>query len=108
MKKIFYGIISLLFFLVINACSSNPEPQFRIKNEQPNTVNVKVLITGNNKVSTYEIESGQSTSYQTAIIGNITATSVTQNESVSFLAEKNKRYTIVINVGNPPTIQIDR
>lgn len=108
MKKISIGILSLVFFLIINGCSSNRDPQFRIRNEQLNKVNVKMLTSEGNMFSINDVESGQTTAYQSAAEGNITATDVIMNESVSFLAAKNIHYTIVISTGKPPSVDVDQ
>jgi hypothetical protein len=72
-----------------------------------NNVNVNIQTSGSNKFSINNIEPGQTTAYQTVSEGNITATAVIQNESVSFLASKNTQYTIVISTGKPPTVHVD-
>lgn len=108
MKKIFIGILSLIFFVFINGCSRNTDTQIRIKNDQLNKVNVNVQTSGSSKFSINEVEPGQTTAYQTVPEGNITATTVIQNESVSFLATKNTHYTIVISTGKPPSVHVDQ
>ncbi|MCX6150331.1 MAG: hypothetical protein NTX22_07420 [Ignavibacteriales bacterium] len=69
---------------------------------------MNIQTSGSNKFSIDDIEPGQTTEYQTAPEGNITATAVFQNESVSFLAAKNTHYTIVISTGKPPLLRIDQ
>ena len=108
MKKIIISILSLIFFVFSNGCSHNTDPQIRIRNEQLNKVNVKIQISGSNKLSINDIVPGQITEYQTASEGNISAVNVIQNESVSFLAAKNTHYTIVISIGKPPSVQVDQ
>ncbi len=108
MKNIYIGILGLVVFVFINGCSSNADPQLRIRNEQLNKVSVKIQTSGNNTLSTNDVEPGQTTSYQTASVGIITATSVNQNESVSFLAAKNAHYTIILNSGKPPSLRVDQ
>lgn len=108
MKKILIGILGILFFVLINGCSRNTDPQFRITNKQAEKVNVKIQTATGSKLTINDIKPGQTTSYQTAAIGNITATAVIQNESISFLAAKNTNYTIVISTGNPPSLRIDQ
>jgi len=108
MKKIFICILSLVFFVCINGCASNPDPQLRIRNEQLGKVNVNVQTTGGNKLNINNIEPGQTTEYQKFSEGNITATDVVHNESVSFLAAKNTHYTIVISSSKPPSVQVDK
>jgi len=107
MKKILIGVLGLLFFVLINGCSRNADPQFRISNEQSNKVSVKIQTAADSKIAINEIEAGQTTSYQTAVVGNITATAVAQNESISFPAAKNTNYTITISTGKPPLVHID-
>ena len=109
MKKIVIGMLSLVFFVLLNGCSRNTEdPQFRISNKQSNKVMVKIQTSGSEKSSINKVEPGQTTEYQTVTVGNITATSVTQNESISFLAVKNTHYTIVISTGKPPSLHVDQ
>ncbi len=107
MKNISISILSLVFFLIINGCSHNTDPQFRIRNEQLNKVNVNIRTSGNSKLSITNVEPGQTTEYQTVPEGNITAVAVIQNESVSFLAAKKTHYTIVISTGKPPSLNVD-
>jgi len=108
MKKRFIVILGLVFFVLINGCSSNKDTQFRIRNEQLNKVNVKIQISGSDKSSIHEVGNGEITAYQSVPEGNITATNVSQNESVSFLAAKNTHYTVVISSGKPPSVQVDQ
>ena len=107
MKNISICVLSLVFLLIINGCSRNTDPQFRIRNEQLNKVKVNIRTSGNSKLSINNVEPGQTTEYQTTSEGNITAVAVIQNESVSFLAAKNTHYTIVISAGKPPSLQVD-
>jgi hypothetical protein len=107
MRNIFIGILSLVFCVFINGCSPNKDPQFRIRNEQSNKVNVNIQTSGSTKFSINDVEPGHTTTYQTVSEGNITATAVIQNESVSFLAAKNTLYTIVISTGKPPSLHVD-
>ena len=108
MKNIFISILSLVFLAFINGCSHNTNPQCRIRNEQLNKINVNIQTSTGNKFSINDVEPGQTTDYQTASEGNITATAIIQNESVSFLAVKNTHYTIVISTGKPPSLQVDQ
>ncbi|MBA4309500.1 MAG: hypothetical protein C0425_04110 [Chlorobiaceae bacterium] len=108
MKKIFVGILTLVLFVFIYGCARNTDPQFSIRNEQANKVDVKIQTSLGNKITINDVEPGQTTAYQTATEGNITATDVIRNESVSFLAEKNTRYTIVISGDKPPSVAVDQ
>lgn len=107
MKKLFIGILSLVLFAFLTGCSHNGEPQFRIKNEQLNKANLKIQTAGSNKLFINDVEPGKTNKYQTAPEGNISATDLIRNESISFLAKKNTLYTIVLSEGKPPSIQID-
>jgi hypothetical protein len=108
MKSIIIGILSLVFFILINGCSHSTDPQFRIRNELVDKVNVSVQTSIGNKVNINDVEPGQTTEYQSASEGNITATAIIQNESVSFVAVKNTHYTIVISPGKPPSLHVDQ
>ena len=108
MKNILISILSLVVFIFINGCSHNTNPEFRIKNEQSNKVDMKIQTSDGSKYSINDVNTGQTTEYKTAPEGNITATAVIQNESVSFLAAKNTHYTIVISTGKPPSLQVDQ
>lgn len=108
MKKIFISIVSLVLFACIYSCSSNADPQLRIKNEQLQKVSVKIRTPGSNKFIVNEVQSGKTNEYQRVTSGNITVTVDNQNESVSFLATKNASYTVVISDGIPPSLHIDK
>ncbi len=107
MKNIIKIILSFAFAVSIYSCSHDTNPQFRICNEQSGKVNVKVQTSESGKFAINDVKPGQTTSYQNASEGNITATAVIQNESVSFFAKKNNHYTIVINTGKPPSLKIE-
>lgn len=106
MKNIIKGILCIAAVVYLFGCSHNTSPQIRIRNEQSGKVSVHVQTTGSGKFSINDIESGQTTSYQNASEGNITVTAIIQNESISFLAKKNTRYTIVINTSKPPSLKL--
>lgn len=112
MKNIIVGILSLAFLIGIMSCSDEADPKFRIRNERLDKANVQIQTTGGNTININDVEAGQTTAFQTAAQGNITATAVIQNESVSptvtFIAAKDTRYTIVILTGAIPTLRVDR
>ncbi|MDP3150633.1 MAG: hypothetical protein Q8N83_16050 [Ignavibacteria bacterium] len=108
MKKILYGILGLLFFVIINGCSRNVEPQLRISNKQSSKVSVKIQTSGSDKYIMNEVEPGKTTEYQVVTEGNITATAVTQNESISFLAAKNTHYSIIVSADQPLSMHVDK
>ncbi len=108
MKKIFIGILSIVLFVLINGCSGSADPQFRIRNEQSNKVTVKIQAPESKLSNVNDIEPGRTTAYQKVSEGNITATDVTHNESISFLASNNVNYTIVLSAGKPPSVLIEK
>ena len=108
MKRTLYGILGLLFIVLINGCSRDPNPQIRIMNKQAEKINVKIQTEAGSKLAIDDIEPGETTPYQSTVAGNITATAVIQNESISFLAAKNTNYTIIISPGKAPSLHIDQ
>lgn len=108
MKKILFTILSLLLLFISNGCSTNTESKIRVRNDQLTKVNVKIFISQMNKSLISIAEGGKTSEYQTISEGNITATNTDQNESISFIAQKNTNYTIIISPGKPPLAQIDK
>lgn len=111
MKNIIIGIISVLFVFAIISCSGDDtDPKFRIHNERADKANVQLQTSGGSTININDVEPGQTTAYQIASKGNITAKAVIQNESISptltFFADNDERYTIVIKAGNPPTLTV--
>ena len=51
--------------------------------KDPNKANVQIQTTGGNTININDVESGQTTEYQFVAEGNITATAVIQNETIS-------------------------
>jgi hypothetical protein len=107
MKKTMVGILLLTLIFIIVNCSTDPRPEIRVRNEGMENVNVKIQTSANTEIKINDVEPGQTSEYQSTTAGNITATAVSQNESISFTAEMETRYTIVLNPGKPPSIQID-
>ncbi|MBU0473274.1 MAG: hypothetical protein KKF62_03845 [Bacteroidetes bacterium] len=111
MKKLLVSIISVLFLLAIVSCSDEENPKFRIRNERTTKANVQVQTTGGNTININDVEEAETTAYQSAAEGNIVATAVIQNETVSptitFFAAKDIRYTIVIRTGTIPSLRVD-
>lgn len=112
MKNILVGILILAFLIALVSCSDEADPQFRIRNERSDKANVQIQTSGGNTININDVVAGQTTAYQTAAEGNVTATAVIQNESVSptttFFAAKDARYLIVIQTGNPPSLRVNR
>jgi hypothetical protein len=111
-KNILVGILTFAFLIAIVSCSEEADPQFRIRNERSTKANVQVQTSGGNTININDVEAGQTTAFQTAAQGNVTATAVIQNESVSptvkFFAAKDTRYSVVIRTGNVPSLRVDR
>ena len=108
MRILLYGFLSLVCLIFIDGCSRESGPQVRIKNEQMNKVEVKIQTSEAGKTVKMEVDQEHTTDFQTAAEGNVTVTSLTQNESVSFLAEKNAKYTIVLSTGAPLSVLTEK
>ncbi|MDZ7767328.1 MAG: hypothetical protein U5K00_23415 [Melioribacteraceae bacterium] len=101
----------MLLLIALSSCSDNDtDPKFLIHNERSDKANVQLQTTGGNTININDVEAGKFTEYQIAANGNIVVTAVIQNESVSptvtFFADNDERYTIVIKTGNPPTLTV--
>ena len=108
MNYILKAALSIVLLALIVGCSSNNDPQVRIKNEQLNLVNVNLQTSENVIISFNNIETGQTTAYQKVHEGNITATDVIRNESVSVITKENTNYTIIISTNKPPIIETEK
>ncbi len=112
MKKMLIGIFGLLFFITLTNCGTESDPEFRVSNQRSTKANVQVQTTGGNTININDVTLGQVTAYQSTAEGNIIVTAVIQNESVSpaltFMARKDKRYTIVVLAGNIPSLRVDQ
>lgn len=108
MNYILKATLSIVLLALIVGCSSNNDPQVRIKNEQLNMVNVNLQTSENVIISFNNIETGQTTAYQKVHEGNITATDVIRNESVSVITKESTNYTIIISTNKPPIIETEK
>lgn len=112
MKNIIIGILSLAFIFAVIGCAEDTNPRIRVRNERQDKANVQIQTSGGNTININEVLSGQTTEYLTVIEGMMTATAVIQKEPVSpvtnFFGEKNNNYTIIIQMGNPPTLRAFR
>ncbi|MDP3682450.1 MAG: hypothetical protein Q8S01_00825 [Ignavibacteria bacterium] len=112
MKNVILGILSLAFIVVLAGCAKATDPKFRIHNERADKATVQIQTSGGNTININDVEAGQSTAFQTCAEGNIVATAVIQNESLSpkilFFAVMDTRYTIVILTGVVPALRVDR
>ena len=112
MKNVILGILGLAFIVVLAGCAKATDPKFRVHNERASKANVQIQTSGGNTININDVGAGQSTEFQTCAEGNIAATAVIQNESlspkISFYAVKDTRYTIVIVTGVNPVLRVDR
>ena len=112
MRKIIFGILSVLFLITITGCGAEAEPEFRINNERSTKANVQIQTSGGNTININDVLSGQITASQKVGEGSVIVTAGLQNESVTptvtFTARKDKRYTIVILTGNVPSLRVDQ
>jgi len=108
MKKIYVIIIGVLLLVILGGCSNNKEPQVRIRNEGADKINVTIQFAAEKKINLSDIEAGKTTDYKVVSAGNITATDLTRNESVSFLAENKASYTVVMGLGKAPSVNMDK
>lgn len=112
MRNIIIGILSLVFMIAITGCTDKTNPKFRVLNERSTKANVQIQTTGGNTINLNDVQPGQATAFHSAAEGNITATAVIQNESVSptitFFAIYDEEYTIVIQTTTPPSLRVDR
>ena len=93
-------------------CSEETDPKFRVRNERSDKANVQFQTSGGNTININEVTAGLTTEYQIVAEGNTIVTAVVQKESVSpsitFFAEKDKRFTIVIQSGIIPILRVDQ
>lgn len=112
MKRILLGAIAIASMLSVNACSDGADPEFRVKNELATKVNIQIQTTGGNTINLNDVESGQTTAFQSAAEGTVVVTAVIQSEPVSpkvtFFARKDSHSTIVLQAGEVPSFRIDQ
>lgn len=112
MKKIMFGIFSVLFLITITGCGTEADPEFRVTNQRPDKANVQIKTSDGNTININDVLQGQLTAYQSTKEGNIVVTAVIQNEpitpTITFTARNDESYTIVIVTGNTPTLRIDQ
>jgi len=112
MKRLLIGILSMTTIVFLSACSDEADPQFRIRNERLDKANLQIQTSGGNTINLNDVQPGQTTAFQSAAEGNIVATAVIQNESVSptvtFFGRKDTHSTVVVQTGNPPFLRIEQ
>ena len=105
------AVIAVVFILgVVSGCSSDP-PSARVFNERPTKANVQIKAQSGNTININDVGGGATTNYQDINTGSQVVTAVIQNESVSptvsFNAEEDNNYTIVVVNSTPPTLRVD-
>jgi hypothetical protein len=104
----FFAIAALAALLA--GCSSDP-PSGRVRNERPTKANVQFKQASGNSININDVEGGQVTNFQDLIAGRIDVTAVIQDQAVSpavsFLAEEDHNYTVVVVNSTPPTLRVD-
>jgi len=112
MKRILLGMITILATLSLGACSDGADPEFRVKNELAEKVNMQIQTSGGNTININDVEGGQTTAFQSAAEGTIVVTAVIQNVLVSpkmsFFARNDSHSTIVLQAGEVPSFRIDQ
>ena len=103
----YFGV--LILFISFVACSSEP-PGFRVKNEFTSKANVQIKTVANT-FNINDVQPGTITDYREVPEGKVDISAeiqtVTNEPEGSFIAQKDKNYTIVIVNSNPPVIRID-
>lgn len=111
MKQTLTGIICFTAFILLYGHVADTDPQFRIKNEQSEEINVQIETSNGATVTIDDIQPGETTEFQSAPVGDIAAKAVIENVSLSpsdsFFATKNTRYTVVVISGSSPMLRID-
>ena len=100
MKRILISLLIIASFAAVEGCSEAQDPQFRIRNERTDKVNVQLQNSGGNTININDVGTGITTAYQSASEGTIAATAVIQNVSISptakFYAAKGTQSTVVV------------
>ena len=103
----YFGV--LILFISLVACSSEP-PSFRVKNEFTSKANVQIKTVANT-FNINDVQPGTVTDYREVPEGKVDISAeiqtVTNEPEGSFIAQKDKNYTIVIVNSNPPVIRVD-
>jgi hypothetical protein len=102
------ALASLLVFAT--GCSSKP-PSVRIMNEGPTKANMQIKAQSGNTININDVAGGTATNYQDINTGPQLVTAVIQTESVSpsvsFNADEDNNYTIIVVNSTPPTLRVD-
>ncbi len=110
MSSFLKDLAVLVLFAVFLGCSSDP-PSVRVSNQLTTKANVQYKQSNGNTVNINDVAGGQVTGYRDIVTGRTDVTAVIQDvavsPTVSFAAEENNNYTIVVVNTNPPTLRVD-
>lgn len=110
MKSIIVVVAALAVLSSFTGCSDEP-PSVRVTNLRLTKANVQIKQADGNTINHNDIALGMTSNFQDIAEGNVVVTAGIQNESVSptttFKASNDNNYTIVILVGDPPTLRVD-
>ncbi len=110
MSSYLKDLVILVLFTVFLGCSSDP-PSVRVSNQLATKANVQYKQSNGNTVNINDVAGGQVTGYRDIVTGRTDVTAVIQDvavsPTVSFAAEENNNYTIVVVNTNPPTLRVD-
>ena len=103
-------IVVLVLLSSFAGCSDKP-PSVQVANQRTTKANVQFKQANGNTINHNDVAAGTMSNLQDIAEGAIVVTAGIQNEPVSptttFNATKDNNYTIVILVGNPPTLRVD-
>ena len=110
MSSFLKSLCLLVFFAGLIGCSSDP-PSVRVLNERSTKANVQYKQANGNTVNINDVEAGQVTGFRDLVTGRTDVTAGIQNETVAptvtFQAEDDNNYTIVVVNSTPPTLRVD-
>ena len=104
------AFLTIVLVLVVG-CSSNSRPTVRVRNDRATKANVQFKNAAGNTTNVNDVAGGSASPYVDVEPGSYTVTAVIQNESVSptvtFRAENDATYTLVVVTGVTPTLRVD-
>lgn len=110
MKTIFVAVFALAIMSSIMGCADDP-PAIRVVNQRATKANVQIKQANGNTINHNDVTSVAASNLEDIAEGATVVTAVIQNESVSpttaFNASNDNNYTVVVLVGDPPTLRVD-
>jgi len=114
MPKFILSLLTVSLLAVAAGCSTDPEdspPKFRVSNERTTNASLQVKTSGGNTININNVTPGQITEFSEVAEGVVDVTVTIQGETNaimgSFMAEKNRSFTVVVANTTPPTLRID-